>query len=70
VAPLSTVFLPPVEGSLLVCTCLVSSWHKLLAFTHFLDDEYDTTQECRGFSVSNKKTNCELWIKLISTYNF
>jgi hypothetical protein len=33
-----------VEGSLLVCSCLVSEWHKLWAFTGFLDgDDDDTT---------------------------
>jgi hypothetical protein len=58
--PLSAVFLPLVEGSLLVCTCLVSGWQKLWAFMHFLDDEDDTIPDFRGFSVSHEKqiVNC------------
>jgi hypothetical protein len=59
-APLSTVSLPLVEGSLLVCTCLVSGWHKLWAFMRFLDDEHDTTPDFRVFSISQEKqiVNC------------
>jgi hypothetical protein len=49
------VFLPAEEGSLLVCTCLVSGWHKLWAFTRFLDNEDDTTLNFRGFSISHEK---------------
>jgi hypothetical protein len=54
------VFLPLAEGSLLVCTCLVSGWHKLWVFMHFLDDEDDTTPDFRGFSISHEKqiVNC------------
>jgi hypothetical protein len=44
-----------VEGSLLVCTCSVSGWHKLWAFTHFLDDEDDTTPDFRDFYISHEK---------------
>jgi hypothetical protein len=55
VAPLSTVFLPLVEGSLRICTCLVNGWHKLWDFTHFLDDEDDTTPDFRDFSISHGK---------------
>jgi hypothetical protein len=42
------------------CTCLVSGWHKLWAFTLFLDDEDDTTPDFRGFSISRDKkiVNC------------
>jgi hypothetical protein len=60
VAPLSTVFLPLAERSLLVCTCLLSGWHKLWAFTRFLEDEDDTTPDFRGFSISHEKqtVNC------------
>jgi hypothetical protein len=54
VAPLSTVFLPLVEGSLLVCTCLVSGW-QMWAFMRFLDDEGDTTTDFRGFPISHEK---------------
>jgi hypothetical protein len=55
VAPMSTVFLPLVEGSLLVCTCVVSGWHKLWALTRFLDVEDDTNPDFRGFSISHEK---------------
>jgi hypothetical protein len=55
VAPLSTVFLLLVEGSLLVCTCLVSEWHKLWTFIRFLDDEDDSTPDFRGFPISHEK---------------
>jgi hypothetical protein len=54
VAPLSMV-LPLVEVSLLVCSCLVSGWHKLWAFTHFLDNEDYTTPDIRGFPISHEK---------------
>jgi hypothetical protein len=39
--------------------CLVSGWHKLWAFTHFLDDD-DITPDFRGFSISHEKqiVNC------------
>jgi hypothetical protein len=52
--------LPLVEGSLLVCTCVVSAWHNLWVFTHFLDDEADTTPDFRGFFISHEKqiVNC------------
>jgi hypothetical protein len=49
-----------VEGSLLLCTCLVSGWHKLWAFTRFFDNEDDTTPDFRCFSISHQKqiVNC------------
>jgi hypothetical protein len=66
---LSFVLVSLVEGSLLVCTCLVSGCHKLWTLARFLDGEDDTTPDFRGFSVSHEK-NCELWIKNASTYKF
>jgi hypothetical protein len=51
----TVVFLPLVEDSLLVCTCLISGWHKLWAFMHFLDSEDDTTPHFREFSISREK---------------
>jgi hypothetical protein len=43
-----------VDGSLLVCTCLVTGWQKLWAFTLFLDND-DTIPDFRDFFVMKNK---------------
>jgi hypothetical protein len=58
--PPSFVLVSLVLGSFLVCTRLVSGWHKLWAFTRFLDDEDDITPDFKGFSITHEKqiVNC------------
>jgi hypothetical protein len=59
------------KRNLLVCTCLVSGWHKLSAFMHFLDDDDDddddddTNLNFRGFIFLMKNKLCKICLNML-----